>query len=63
MAEFDYDREMTEALQQAEASEVVCIILPLINQCLVYDSRSAQDDPPRISVPAPVGRRIVGCAM
>ncbi len=55
MAEFDYDREMTEALQHAEASEVVCIILPLINQCLVYDSRSAQDDPPRISVSAPLG--------
>ena len=63
MAEFDYDREMTEALQHAEASEVVCIILPLINQCLVYDSRSAQDDPPRISVRPRWGRRIVACAM
>lgn len=55
MADSDYDREMAEALQHAEEAEVVCIILPLINQCLVYDSRSAENDPPRISVSAPLG--------
>ena len=55
MADNDYDREMTEALQSAETAAVVCIILPIINQCLVYDSRSAADDPPRISVSAPLG--------
>ena len=55
MADNDYDREMTEALQSAETAEVVCIILPIIDQCLVYDSRSAPDDPPRISVSAPLG--------
>ncbi len=55
MADSDYDREMAEALQQAEEAEVVCIILPLINQCLVYDSRSAENDPPRIWVSPPLG--------
>ena len=55
MADSDYDREMTEALQSAETAQVVCIILPIINQCLVYDSRTAADDPPRISVSAPLG--------
>lgn len=55
MADSDYDREMAEALQHAEEAEVVCIILPLINQCLVYDSRSAENDPPRISVSVPLG--------
>ncbi len=55
MADNDYDREMTEALQSAETAEVVCVILPVIDQCLVYDSRSATDDPPRISVSAPLG--------
>ncbi len=55
MAEFDYDREMAEVLQYAEEAEVVCVILPLVNQCLVYDSRREQDDPPRIWVSAPLG--------
>ncbi len=53
--EFDFDREMAEALENAEGSEVVCIILPTLNQCLVYDGRSAPGDPPRISVSAPLG--------
>jgi hypothetical protein len=55
MSEPEFDREMAEALENAEAAEVVCVILPLINQCLVYDSRSAPDDPPRISVSPPLG--------
>ena len=55
MSEPEFDREMAEALENAEAAEVVCIILPVINQCLVYDSRSGQDDPPRITVSAPLG--------
>ena len=55
MSEPEFDREMTEALENAEAAEVVCIILPTINQCLVYDSRTEADDPPRISVSAPLG--------
>ena len=55
MSDQEFDREMAEALQNAEAAEGVCIILPIINQCLVYDSRSALDDPPRITVSAPLG--------
>ena len=55
MAESEYDREMAEVLQYAEEAEVVCVIMPLINQCLVYDSRNAEDDPPRIWVSAPLG--------
>lgn len=55
MADHEYDREMAEAIRYAEEAEVVCIILPLIQQCLVYDSRSAAGDPPRIWVSAPVG--------
>ena len=55
MADQEYDREMAEAIEHAETSEVVCIILPLINQCLVYDNRSTAEDPPRISVSPPLG--------
>ena len=55
MSEPEFDHEMAEAIENAEAAEVVCVILPFINQCLVYDSRSAQDDPPRITVSAPLG--------
>ncbi len=55
MSEPDFDREMAEALENAETAEVVCIILPVINQCLVYDSRSGPDDPPRMTVSAPLG--------
>jgi hypothetical protein len=55
MSDQEFDHEMAESLQNAEASEVVCVILPLINQCLTYDSRSALDDPPRITVSAPLG--------
>ena len=55
MAAPQEDREMAEALQHAEAAEVVCVILPLINQCLVYDGRTQSDDPPRIYVSAPLG--------
>ena len=55
MADSEYDQEMADALHSAETAEVVCIILPTIDQCLVYDSRSAPDDPPRIAVSAPLG--------
>lgn len=55
MADYDYDREMAEAIEHAETAEVVCVILPQINQCLVYDGRSAANDPPRISVSPPLG--------
>lgn len=55
MADYDYDREMAEAIERAETAEVVCVILPQINQCLVYDGRSAADDPPRLSVSPPLG--------
>lgn len=55
MNEPEFDREMAEALENAESAEVVCIILPVINQCLVYDSRSATDDSPRMTVSAPLG--------
>ena len=55
MSEPDFDREMAEALENAETAEVVCVILPVINQCLVYDSRSATDDSPRMTVSAPLG--------
>jgi hypothetical protein len=46
---------MAEALENAETAEVVCVIMPIINQCLVFDSRTAVDDPPTISVSAPLG--------
>jgi hypothetical protein len=55
MSEPEFDKEMAEALENAEGAEVVCIIMPTLNQCLVYDSRYADGDPPRISVSAPLG--------
>ena len=55
MSESEYDREMAEALENAETAEVVCVIMPVLNQCLVFDSRTAVDDPPTISVSAPLG--------
>ncbi len=55
MAESDFDQEMAEALEHAEQAQVVCIIIPMINQCLVYDSRAKEGDPPTITVSAPVG--------
>ena len=55
MSDSEFDREMAEALENAETAEVVCVILPTINQCLVYDSRSAPGDPPRLNVSPPLG--------
>lgn len=55
MSDSEFEREMAEALENAEVAEVVCVILPTINQCLVYDSRSAPGDPPRLSVSPPLG--------
>ena len=40
MADPEFDNEMAEAIEHAEAAEVVCVIIPMINQCLVYDSRT-----------------------
>lgn len=51
----DSDNDMSEAIENAEKSEVVCVILPFINQCLVLDSRQEVDDPPRVSVSPPLG--------
>ncbi len=51
----DFDNDMTEAVENAEKSEVVCVIIPFINQCLVLDSRQAKDDPPRLTVSQPLG--------
>jgi len=53
--EQDFDREMAEAMAQAERAEVVCVIMPIINQCLVYDARHTADDPPRLTVSPPLG--------
>lgn len=53
--EQDFERELREALEEAEKAEVVCLILPLINQILVYDSRTSADDPPRLTVSPPLG--------
>ncbi len=55
MAEPEFDREMAEAIASAETAEVVCVIFPMINQCLVYDSRSAAGDPPQLTVSPPQG--------
>ncbi len=51
----DFDNDMTEAVENAERSEVVCVIIPFINQCLVLDSREAKGDPPRLTVSQPLG--------
>ena len=51
----EFDREMAEAIASAETAEVVCVIFPMINQCMVYDSRSEPGDPPRLSVSPPLG--------
>ena len=53
--ENDFEREMAKAISNAETAEVVCVIFPLISQCLVYDSRQGPEDPPKISVSPPLG--------
>ncbi|MEE8517524.1 MAG: hypothetical protein V3S98_00185 [Dehalococcoidia bacterium] len=55
MSEPEFDNEMAEAIRHAEGAEVVCVIIPMINQCLVYDSRTEVDDPPRVFVSPPLG--------
>ncbi|MBD85323.1 MAG: hypothetical protein CL743_02205 [Chloroflexi bacterium] len=55
MADSEFEREMAEAIENAEIAEVVCVILPMINQCLVFDSRATENDPPIITVSAPLG--------
>ncbi|MEX2599821.1 MAG: hypothetical protein WD533_09225 [Dehalococcoidia bacterium] len=51
----EFDREMAEAIASAETAEVVCVIFPMINQCLVFDGRCAPDDPPQLTVSPPQG--------
>ena len=51
----EFDREMAEALENAEQAEVVCVILPMINQVLVYDSRWGPEDPPQLAVAPRLG--------
>ena len=51
----DFDSDMHEALEHAERSEVVCIIMPFINQCLVLDGRYTADEPPTLTVSPPLG--------
>ena len=51
----DFDNDMTEAMENAEKAEVVCVIIPFINQCLVLDSRTAESDPPQVTVSPPLG--------
>lgn len=55
MADFEFEREMAEAIENAEIAEIVCVILPTINQCLVFDSRATETDPPVIIVSPPLG--------
>ena len=51
----DFDNDMHEALENAERSEVVCVIMPFLNQCLVLDARYTADDPPTLTVSPPLG--------
>ena len=51
----DFDHDMSEAIQNAENSEIICIILPFINQCLILDGRQEENDPPRVYVSPPLG--------
>lgn len=51
----DFDNDMYEALEHAERSEVVCVIMPFVNQCLVLDARYTADDPPTLTVSPPLG--------
>jgi hypothetical protein len=53
--ENDFEHELAKAISNAETAEVVCVIFPLISQCLVYDSRNGPEDPPRITVSPPLG--------
>ena len=50
-----FDRYMKEVLDSVEQAETVCVIFPLLNQCLIYDDRHTADDPPRITVSPPLG--------
>ena len=51
----DSDHDMSEALQKAEQSDIICIILPFINQCLILDGRQEENDPPKVYVSPPLG--------
>ena len=51
----DFDNDLHEALEHAERSEVVCVIMPFVNQCLVLDARYTADDPPTLNVSPPLG--------
>ena len=51
----DSDHDMSEAIQKAERSDIICIILPFINQCLVLDGRQEENDPPKVYISPPLG--------
>ncbi len=55
MSDSEFEREMAEAIENAEIAEIVCIILPLLNQCVVFDSRYSDEDPPIITISPPLG--------
>ena len=46
----EIERQMQEVLLSVEQAEVVCVIFPHFAQCLVFDSRSTAEDPPRMTV-------------
>ena len=50
-----FDRYMKDLMDSVQQAEIVCIIFPLLNQCLIYDGRYAAEDPPRITVSSPLG--------
>ena len=50
-----FDRYMREVLDSVEQAEIVCVIFPILNQCLIYDGRHLNDDPPRITISQPLG--------
>ncbi len=46
---------MEDILRNVEKAEVVCVIFPLLGQCLVYDNRHSEEDPPQVNVSPPLG--------
>lgn len=46
----EIERQMKELLKNVEQAEVICIIFPYFSQCLVFDGRCTNIDPPQITV-------------
>ena len=63
MADSEFEREMAEAIENAEIAEVVCVILPMINQCLVFDSRATKMIRPLLPFQPLLDLQIDACAM